>query len=49
MTDALKAELAERIAVKRVLVVVGTGVSLAATGRLTSLTAYSYLIRSELT
>src|SRR3954467_8376972 len=32
MTDALKAELAERIAAKRVLVVVGTGVSLAATG-----------------
>src|SRR5918995_2518805 len=32
MTDALKVELAERIAAKRVLVVVGTGVSLAATG-----------------
>ena len=32
MTDALKAELAERIAAKRMLVVVGTGVSLAATG-----------------
>jgi hypothetical protein len=32
MTDALKAELAERIAAKQVLVVVGTGVPLAATG-----------------
>src|SRR3954451_20797318 len=32
MTDTPKTELAERIAAKKVLVVVGTGVSLAATG-----------------
>ena len=46
MTDALKAELAQRISTGRALVVVGTGVSLAATGNNDKLASWKGLISS---
>jgi|SRR5512132_552851 hypothetical protein len=47
MTDWLMAELADRIAAKKVIIVVGTGVSLASTGG-NKLASWTGLIANEL-